>query len=575
MATITRKKLGERIKELREDFGYSQEELAQKIKVPRPAISQIEAGVRDVSSIELANIAKVFDIATDTLLDQGVELKKYKEEQSELKKSAKGSDVRISIPQFNKDKFKNIVVGEILEVRKHPQADKLQLARVRLKNEILDIVCGAPNIAVGQKVPVALVGAVLPNGLEIKEALIRGERSSGMLCALDELGLGDDHSGIFILDKKAKLSQNLAEYLKLKDVILEVDNKSLTNRPDLWGHFGMAREISVFLGRKFKEPGAITADKNESGTAIDVRIDDHGLCPRYMAVAMDNIKIGPSPRWMQERLAAVGTRPINNIVDITNYVMLEYGQPMHAFDASLIKDQHIIVRKAGPGEKIVTLDGKEHVLEHDMLVIADPEKAIAVAGVMGAGNTEVSAATRTIILESAYFNPISIHKTSKQVKIRTDSSVRFEHGVDWNAVEEALDRAAALIAELGRGEVSRGKVDVCAKEKKAKLIELRTERVNKILGVEVPVGDIVSILTRLGFKTKKIDSRKLKIEIPLFRAMDVEREIDLIEEGDGEIRAFEFKWSKKPQSPPSQWSTSYPEATYTTIGRDNYFPFLL
>ncbi|OGF26225.1 phenylalanine--tRNA ligase subunit beta [Candidatus Falkowbacteria bacterium RIFOXYB2_FULL_47_14] len=440
------------------------------------------------------------------------------------------------------DKFKNIVVGEILEVRKHPQADKLQLARVRLKNEILDIVCGAPNIAVGQKVPVALVGAVLPNGLEIKEALIRGERSSGMLCALDELGLGDDHSGIFILDKKAKLSQNLAEYLKLKDVILEVDNKSLTNRPDLWGHFGMAREISVFLGRKFKEPGAITADKNESGTAIDVRIDDHGLCPRYMAVAMDNIKIGPSPRWMQERLAAVGTRPINNIVDITNYVMLEYGQPMHAFDGNLLsgsgKGYKITVRRANKGESIKTLDGEKRLLDEQMLLITDGNDPVAIAGVMGGETSEISDNTASIVFESANFNFVSVRRTSAKLGLRTESSVRFEKSLDPNLCETALFRAIELTRKICPGSKVISRI---ADEKKFALnqgpIKLDLDWVNRFIGLDIDKRKARKILERLGFAfvvDPAAGNRRdnaLSVMIPSWRATkDIASKEDLAEE---------------------------------------------
>jgi phenylalanyl-tRNA synthetase beta chain len=319
------------------------------------------------------------------------------------------------------------------------------------------------------------------------------------------------------------------ETVVVSDDILEVD--ILPNRSDCWSIRGIAREVSALTKFKTKSPKLKLKETGKKvGDSVRVEVREKELCPRYMARVISNVKVVDSPEWLKKRLEQIGLRPINNVVDVTNYLLHEIGQPMHAFDASLIKDQHIIVRKAGPCEKIVTLDGKEHTLEHDMLVIADPEKAIAVAGVMGAENTEVSAATRTIILESAYFNPISIHKTSKQIKIRTDSSVRFEHGADWNAVEEALDRAAALIAELGRGEVARGKVDVCAKDKKPKIIELRLERLNHMLGAEVPAGDVVSILTRLGFGVKKTDNRKLKIGIPLFRAMDIEREIDVIEE---------------------------------------------
>lgn len=252
------------------------------------------------------------------------------------------------------DKFKDVVVGKILEIKKHPNADKLQLVKVDIGKEKLDIVCGAFNIEAGQMVPLAQVGAVLPNGMEIKETKIRDIMSSGMLCAEDELGLGDEHAGIMILEKGAKAGQNLAEYLKLKDVIFEVDNKSITHRSDLWSHYGMAREIGAFLGVKLKKYNPNTtirqlADRNttKNNTRMYVKVDDFKLCPRYMAVAMDGINIEPSPKWMQERLVAVGVRPINNIVDITNYVMFELGQPLHAFSRDVVSK--IIVRRAKKG----------------------------------------------------------------------------------------------------------------------------------------------------------------------------------------------------------------------------------
>lgn len=319
------------------------------------------------------------------------------------------------------------------------------------------------------------------------------------------------------------------ETVVLPDDVLEVD--VLPNRSDCWSVRGIAREVSALTKFKMKNVKCKMKESSKSIKGrVKVEVRDKDLCPRYMARVIENVKVGESPEWLKKRLERAGMRPINNVVDVTNYLLHEIGQPMHAFDASLLKDQHIIVRRANPGEKVMTLDGKEHILESDMLVIADPDKAIAVAGVMGGANTEVGVTTKTVILESAYFNPVSIHKTSKSLKVRTESSVRFEHGVDWEAVEEALDRGAALIAELGRGEVLKGKVDVMAKERKAKTIELRVERLNKILGADISAGDMISILKRLGFGVKNAESRKLKVEIPLFRAMDIEREIDLIEE---------------------------------------------
>lgn len=319
------------------------------------------------------------------------------------------------------------------------------------------------------------------------------------------------------------------ETVVLPDDSLEVD--ILPNRADAWSVRGVAREVSALTKFKLK-PRKIKVKESykKVAGAVKVEVRDRDLCPRYMARVIENVKVGESPEWLKKRLELSGMRPINNVVDVTNYLLHELGQPMHAFDASLIKDRVIIVRRANPKEKVVTLDGKEHVLDPDMLVIADPERVIAVAGVMGGANTEVSQTTKTVILESAYFDPISIHKTSKLLKVRTESSVRFEHGVDWNAVEEALDRGAAMIAELGRGEVLKGKIDVKTKDKKPQIIELRPDRANKILGTGISTGDMISILKRLGFRVRKVDSRKLKVEIPLFRTMDIEREIDLIEE---------------------------------------------
>lgn len=319
------------------------------------------------------------------------------------------------------------------------------------------------------------------------------------------------------------------ETIVLPDGALEID--ILPNRADALSVRGIAREVSALTKFKLKlRKIRIKESSKKIAGAVRVEVRDKELCPRYMARVIENVRVGESPEWLKKRLELSGMRPINNVVDVTNYLLHELGQPMHAFDASLIKDRVIIVRRANPKEKIVTLDGKEHALDPDMLVIADPELAVAVAGVMGGANTEVSQTTKTVILESAYFDPISIHKTSKLLKLRTESSVRFEHGVDWNAVEEALDRGAAMIAEFARGEVLRGKIDVKTKDKKPQIIELRPDRVNKILGTGISTGDMISILKRLGFRVRKADGRKLKVEIPLFRAMDIEREIDLIEE---------------------------------------------
>ncbi|MDO8260470.1 MAG: phenylalanine--tRNA ligase subunit beta, partial [Candidatus Magasanikbacteria bacterium] len=431
------------------------------------------------------------------------------------------------------DKFANVVVGKILEVKKHPNAERLQLARVSIGKEELGIVCGAPNIEAGQLVPVACVGAILPNGMEIREALVRGERSVGMLCAEDELGLGSDHAGILILDKNAKVGQSFGEYLGLKDIIFEVDNKSITNRADLWGHFGMAREIAAFLGTKTTKKfdkileSKIETDKEE--ITINAKVLDKDMCPRYMAVAMDGIKIGPSPEWMQRRLTAATVRPINNIVDITNYVMMELGQPMHAFDATSI--DKIIVRRAKKNEVIKTLDGEKRELTENMLVIANAQAPVAVAGVMGGEYSEVRDETTRIVFESANFEHVSLRKTSTKLGLRTESSIRYEKGLDPNLCAMALARAVELVREICPDAKVISKV---VDEKNFSLnqgpIDLSVKWLNNFIGADVKKKKIVDILESLGFGVEgKNDD--LKVAIPTWRAVkDISIREDLAEE---------------------------------------------
>lgn len=445
------------------------------------------------------------------------------------------------------EKFNNVVIGKILEIKKHPNADRLRLAKVDIGKEKLDIVCGAPNIEVGQLVPVALVGAILPNGMTIGEAEVRGEKSCGMLCAEDELGLGKDHSGIIILDeKKARIGQYFADYLGLKDVILEVDNKSLSNRPDLWCHYGIAREASAFLGIGFKEYKAdykkINAEKNKK-IKLNVKIDDYNLCPRYMAIVIDGIKIEDSPKWMQERLAAAGMRPLNNIVDITNYVMLELGQPMHAFDAELLGDE-IKIRSAKKGEIIETLDGEKRNLKENDILITDGKKPVAIAGIMGAANSEITSETKAIVLESANFNYISVRKTSTRLGLRTESSMRFEKGLDPNLCETALIRAVELIKKICPGSSVAGKL---VDQKKFKLnqgpIEINFSWLKNFIGIDIADAKVLKILSSLGFDIKKIKGG-VKITIPSWRATrDISIKEDVAEEvariyGYNNIKSF-------------------------------------
>lgn len=430
-------------------------------------------------------------------------------------------------------KFNNVVVGKILELKKHPQADRLQLVKVDVGKEKLDIVCGAHNIEVGNFVPVALVGAILPNGIEIKEAEIRGVKSFGMLCAEDELGLGHDHSGILILTK-GKLGQCLAENLKLDDTIFEVDNKSITNRPDLWGHFGMARDIAAFLDIKLIESKLdlqklIKLDKTKDKIKLSAEVKDEKLCPRYMAIAMKGIKIAGSPQWMKERLSAVGMRPINNIVDITNYVMLELGQPLHAFDASLVKE--IVVRRAGDKEMMETLDGQKRELTKEMLVIADKERAIAIAGVMGGASSEISDKTESIIIEAANFEPVQIRKTSQKLGLRTESSIRFEKSLDPNFCEQAIARVIELVKEVcPESSVASELVDIKSFKINDEPIVLDIDWLNKVIGEEIGEKRIIKTLNNLGFKTSQ-KKNEITVNVPTWRATkDISIREDLMEE---------------------------------------------
>lgn len=440
--------------------------------------------------------------------------------------------VEIDGVEKQSDKFDKVVVGKILEINQHPNADRLRLARVDVGNEELGIVCGAPNIEVGQLVPVALVGAVLPGDFEIREAEVRGEKSCGMMCAEDELGLGDDHDGIMVLDKKAKVGQAFGEYLKMDDVVFEVDNKSITNRPDLWGHFGMSREIAAFLDTKLKKnitEKKVEDLKIEGEEKVSVNVEDYKLCPRYMAVKVDGIKIEDSPKWMQDRLIAADIRPINNIVDITNYVMLELGQPMHAFDGNKIQD--IVIRKAKNGEKLETLDGQERELNNANLVIADSEKAIAIAGVMGGEVSEIDNDTTSLVLEVANFDAISIRKTSQELGLRTDASMRFEKVLDPNLCEISLVRAVELIKQLcNEAKVVSGVVDKKEFDINQGPIELDLNWLYEYIGEDIGDKTVEKILISLGFGIEQSE-KILQVTIPTWRATkDISIREDLAEE---------------------------------------------
>jgi len=426
-----------------------------------------------------------------------------------------------------------VVVGEILQADHHADAEKLFVCQVDVgKPEPTTIVCGAPNTRTGVKVPVALPDSQLPNGFAVKAATIRGVVSHGMICAEDELGISDDHSGIIFLPAEALVGTLVTpEMVGFEDdAVLEI---GLTpNRGDCLSHFGVAREIATLLECPLREPDI---EYTENDTAISqqasVVIKDPDLCYRYTASLISDVTIQPSPLWLRRRLEHVGVRAINNVVDVTNYVMMELGQPLHAFDFDTVADQKIIVRRALPNEVFTTLDNVERQLAPDILMIADGERSVGIGGVMGGLNSEVEDTTTTILLESAYFSPASIRSTSKTLGLLTEASYRFERYIDLLRVDFALKRATKLIAELGGGTIARGIIDEFPYTCSPTSITLRPQRVEQILGTEVSPEKIQSILSHLGFIVTPVKEQggMLSVEVPSYRP-DVEREIDLIEE---------------------------------------------
>lgn len=425
--------------------------------------------------------------------------------------------------------FEGVVVGEVTAVEPHPNADKLRLCTVEYgAEEPMRVVCGAPNVEAGGKYPFAPVGTTLPGGFKLKKAKIRGEISMGMLCAKDELGLGEDHSGLFVLDAELEPGTPLAEILGPPETVFELE--ITPNRPDCLSIIGIAREVAAIYGTELKLP-AIELNETEQPVEHDVSVDvqDADKCPRYTTRLLKNAKVGPSPDWMKARLDACGIRSINNIVDITNYVLLETGHPLHAFDYKLLKDGNIIVRRAAAEEKFTTLDDVERELTDDMLVIADSEKAIALAGVMGGADTEINDDTSTILLEAATFEPSGIRHTAKALGLYTDSSYRFQRGVNADTVELASRRAAALMAELAGAEIGRGVVDAYPQPKAQTEISVRPTNICKLIGLDISADEMKRIFKSLEIDLLKEDGDEFLLGIPLFRD-DLEREVDIIEE---------------------------------------------
>jgi len=425
-----------------------------------------------------------------------------------------------------------VIVGRILTKERHPEADKLWVTTVDVgAGEPLQIVCGAQNFEAGDIVPVATVGATLPGGLTIKKAKLRGVVSEGMNCSAAELGMGADQSGLLILPPDAPVGTPFFEYKGTADTVLELE--VTPNRPDCMSMAGVAREVGAVTGASARVPSGAPDEGGEPATAaVAIEIEDPALCPRYTARLIRGVKIGPSPDWLAERVAAAGARPISNVVDVTNYVMFELGQPLHAFDAATLGVEKgrvaISVRSARAGERLVTLDGQDRELTADTLVIADPSGPVALAGVMGGADTEVTDATVDILLESACFAPASVGRTSRRLALFSEASQRFERGVDPNGCVAAVDRAAQLLAEVSGGTVAPGVVDVYPVPVTPAVIAMRLTRTNALLGTALSSSTVVAILERLGLSVVT-EGDVLSVTVPTFRP-DLTREADLIEE---------------------------------------------
>jgi phenylalanyl-tRNA synthetase beta chain len=424
--------------------------------------------------------------------------------------------------------FTGIVVGEVLSVEKHPNADRLTVCLVSTGKETLSVVCGAPNVAPGVKVPLAPIGVTLPNGTKIKKAKMRGVESFGMLCAEDELGLSDRHDGLMILAPDTMTGTPFNNIVGPPETVLELE--VTPNRPDCLSMIGIARELAALLGKPLRLPETgLTEDPRPVQELTEVTIEDSLGCPRYTARVISQVALAPSPRWMQQRLTAAGVRPINNVVDVTNYVMLECGQPLHAFDYELLEGRRIVVRKARSGEKMSTLDGASRDVSPEMLMIADAARPVAVAGVMGGAGSEIRDVTRTVLLESAFFKPSGIRKTSKRLGLSTESSYRFERGVDIEGVEWASRRAARLMSELAGGVVAAGVIDRFPMKPTRTRIGFRFQRGRDLLGVDLADDRAVAIFEALGLTVVTRDAVRCDVEIPAFR-VDLAQEADLIEE---------------------------------------------
>lgn len=436
--------------------------------------------------------------------------------------------------------LEKIVVGQIEKIEKHPDADKLIICQVNVGSETVQIVTGAPNVKEGDKIPVVLDGGRVagghdgkktPGGVKIKKGKLRGIESYGMMCSIEELGSTKEmypespEFGIYIFGDDVEVGESAVKALGLDDVVFEYEVTS--NRVDCYSVIGIAREAAATFDKEFVPPVvAKTGNDEDVNDYIQVEVQNETLCPRYCARVVKNIKIGPSPKWMQRRLASVGIRPINNLVDITNYVMEEYGQPMHAYDLSTIAGNKIVVKTAQKGDTFVTLDGQERSVDEDVLMICDGEKPIGIAGIMGGENSMITDEVQTMLFEAACFDGVNIRKSSKKVGLRTDASGKFEKGLDPNNAQEAIDRACQLVEEMGAGEVVGGTVDVYAKKREPVRVAFDAEQINKMLGTDLSEETMLAYFAKLDLG---YDAETKEVIVPTFR-QDLERPADIAEE---------------------------------------------
>lgn len=458
--------------------------------------------------------------------------------------------------------LEKIVVGQIEKIEGHPDADKLIICQVNIGTETIQIVTGAPNVKEGDKVPVVLDGGKVAGGhdggplpeagIKIKKGKLRGVESNGMMCSIEELGSSRDmypsapESGIYILPEDTPVGADAIEVLGLHDTVFEYEITS--NRVDCYSVIGIAREAAATFNKKFIPPQvAVTGNSEDIQDYLKVSVEDSRLCPRYCARMVKNIKLGPSPEWMQRRLAASGIRPINNLVDITNYVMEEYGQPMHAYDYDLIGGHEIIVRTAKDGDTFQTLDGQERKLDHTVLMINDGEKEVGIAGIMGGENSKITDDVKTMVFEAACFDGVNIRLSAKKIGLRTDASGKFEKGLDPNNARAAIDRACQLVEELGAGEVIGGIIDVYPDKRQKRRIPFDPEGINRLLGTDISRGDMVEYFGKLELK---VDEEAGEILVPTFR-QDLERPADIAEE----VARF-FGYDNIPMTLPSGEATT-------------------